>query len=88
MILKGFNSEVSYNGEQYHVQTEDLMFNNSAKVVTQVFKDGAIIKSVSLSYADKHRNIEPNCKSSVVMTMMRKQHHGILNMINSGKLDS
>lgn len=83
-IEKGFNSDVTKDGLSYHVQTEDWGKANPF-VVSQVFLNGAVIKSVKNHYND----ILPrglNSNRSSVQIALRVQHQQILDLLLSGKL--
>ncbi len=81
---KGFNSDVQFLGVRYHVQTEDWGMSNPY-LVSRVFKDGAVLKSVKTSYSE----VLPKGHNSGVQAIrlaMRVQHQQILDLLVSGHL--
>jgi hypothetical protein len=50
-LLPGYNHNIRFRGNVYHVQTEDGGKDNP-QVITHVFRGGAILDSVRTSYAD------------------------------------
>lgn len=81
---KGFNSDVAFLGSQYHVQTEDWGYNNPY-LVSRVFKNGAVVKSVKTAYAEILPN-GPAAESKAIRLAMKIQHQQILDLLLSGKL--
>ncbi len=81
---KGFNSDVSWLGSEYHVQTEDWGAANPY-LVSRVFHNGAVVKSIKTSYSE----ILPSGPASEARTIrlaMKIQHQEILDLLLSGKL--
>ncbi len=83
-MVKGFNSDVSCLGAQYHVQTEDWGLNNPY-LVSRVFKNGAVVKSVKTSYSEVLPR-GPVAEAKVIRLAMKIQHDEILDLLVSGKL--
>jgi hypothetical protein len=83
-MQKGYNSDVSFRGTAYHVQTEDLG-DSFSYIVTKVFQGGAVIKSIKTQYSEI-QNSGLKSKSESVVFAMRKQHQYILDQLNSGQL--
>ena len=82
MVL-GFNHNIGYKGETYHVQTEDSGVEKP-HIITLLFKGGAILCSMKISYADilKIDNLE-----SVVEELMKDQHKQMMRRLKSGEFD-
>jgi len=82
MVL-GFNHNVMYKGEVFHVQTEDSGVANP-HIITLLYKGGSIIASRKTSYADiiKADNLE-----RVVEELMKEQHKEMLRRLKSGDYD-
>ena len=81
---KGFNSDVSWLGTEYHVQTEDWGSTNPF-LVSRVFHNGAVVKSVKTAYSE----VLPHGASLEARTIrlaMKAQHQQILDLLLSGKL--
>lgn len=83
-VEKGYNSDVSWLGSQYHVQTEDWGFDNPY-LVSRVFKNGAVVKSIKTAY---HEVLPrgPSAESKAIRLAMKIQHQEILDLLLSGKL--
>ena len=90
-VVKGFNSDVCFHGHSYHVQTEDWGRSKSS-VVTKVFKNGAVIKTVVSCYEDLIKENSKDYSSTdgevedSIRFAMQTQHHQILNLLHSGQL--
>lgn len=82
MVL-GFNHNIMYKGEVYHVQTEDSGVANP-HIITLLYKGGVIICSQKTSYADilKMDNLE-----GVVEELMKEQHKGMMRRLKAGEFD-
>jgi hypothetical protein len=81
---KGFNSDVSWLGTQYHVQTEDWGTQNPY-LVSRVFQNGAVVKSIKTSYQE----VLPATsfiESKTIRLAMKIQHQQILDLLLSGQL--
>ena len=83
-VEKGFNSDVSWLGGQYHVQTEDWGLNNPF-LVSRVFHNGAVVKSIKTGYQEVLPN-GPVTESKAIRLAMKIQHQQILDLLLSGKL--
>jgi ketol-acid reductoisomerase len=82
MIL-GFNHNVNYKGEVFHVQTEDSGIS-SPNITTLLYKGGVILCSKKTSYADilKMSDLE-----TVVEELMKEQHKEVMRRLKSGEFD-
>ena len=83
MVL-GFNHNICYKSEVYHVQTEDSGIGKP-KIVTLLYKGGAIISSMTIDYSDilKAEKLE-----NVVEELMKEQHKQMMRRLKSGEFDS
>jgi len=79
----GHNQNVNYNGQMYHVQTEDGGKNNPV-ITTLVFKDGIVLGSRRTSYADILKSDELD---KVVREVMREQHSSVIKDLMAGLFD-
>lgn len=79
----GFNQNVNYNGEVYHIQTEDGGKNNPV-ITTLAFKGGVIIASRRTDYSDI---IKSDRLDDVVKGIMREQHTAVLKDLKAGLFD-
>lgn len=83
-MVVGFNHNFRYNGEVYHIQTEDSGVK-SPNIVTLLYQGGTILASKKTSYADiaKIDNLD-----KVVEELMKEQHKGMLRSLKSGEFDA
>lgn len=82
MVL-GYNHNVSYKDEQFHVQTEDSGVKNP-NIVTLLYRAGAILASKKTCYADilKIESLE-----AVVEDLMKEQHKDMMRRLKNGEFD-
>jgi hypothetical protein len=82
-MVVGFNHNFSYQGEVYHIQTEDSGML-SPNIVTLLYQGGTILASKKTSYADiaKIDNLE-----QVVEELMKEQHKNMLRGLKAGEFD-
>jgi hypothetical protein len=79
----GFNQNINYGGEVYHVQTEDGGTRNPV-ITTLLFKGGVIIASKRTDYSDI---IKSDQLDTVVKEIMRQQHSEMKDKLLSGGFD-
>jgi len=82
-MITGLNTETPYGGVTYHVQTED-MGHEYRKLITHVFKGGAILLSKKTSY---EHLLTDGYDETTIKKLMNDQHKTILKIIRSGKLE-
>lgn len=84
MMVVGFNHNVIYKGEMFHVQTEDSGIANP-HIITLLYRGGTIISSKKTSYADivKVENL-----GQVVEALMKEQHKEMLRRLKAAEFDS
>jgi hypothetical protein len=82
MVL-GFNHNIQYKGEIFHIQTEDSGVE-TPHIITLLYRGGTIISSKKTSYADIIRmdNLE-----KVVEELMKDQHKEMLRRLKLGEFD-
>lgn len=82
MVL-GFNHNVMYKGEVFHVQTEDSGVANP-HIITLLYMGGVILCSKKTSYADilKMESLE-----QVVEELMKEQHKEMMRRLKAGEFD-
>jgi hypothetical protein len=82
MIL-GYNHNVTYKGDVFHVQTEDSGITKP-HIITLLYREGVILCSKKTSYADiiKMENLE-----EVVEDLMKEQHKDMLRRLKTGEFD-
>ena len=88
-MLMGFNNDVGYRGLTVHVQTEDhgLEGKKGKKITTQVFRSGAILESITLSYADEIEGLEGKEREDIIKKKMKTMHKQAFINIKNGKYD-
>jgi hypothetical protein len=89
---KGFNSDVVYRGMNFHIQSEDWGSSNPY-LVSRVYQNGAVIKSVKTSYSEVlgptsgfMRSTRPQIDPNTIRYALRDQHEKILDLLLSGQL--
>ena len=82
MVL-GFNHNLQYKGEVFHVQTEDSGVANP-HIITLLYRGGVILCSQKTSYSDilKMDNLEV-----VVEELMKEQHKNMMRRLKTGEFD-
>lgn len=83
-MLVGYNHNIRYKGEVFHVQTEDSGIN-TPHIITLLYRGGNIIASKKTSYADivKMGNL-----NQVVEELMKEQHKDMLRRLKSAEFDA
>lgn len=83
-MLVGYNHNIRYKGEVFHVQTEDSGIN-MPHIITLLYRGGNIIASKKTSYADivKMGNL-----NQIVEELMKEQHKDMLRRLKSAEFDS
>lgn len=92
LVEKGFNSDVIFRGLNFHVQTEDWGLDNPY-IVTRVYQDGAIVRSVKTSYGEilgqgrnLHLRFDSESSRMLIRDRLYQQHQSILDQLLSGQL--
>jgi hypothetical protein len=80
-MLVGYNTNISYKGTVYHIQTEDSGKNNPV-ILTLLYAQGAILASRKTSYADLVNDPEYREK---VRDLMKRQHKVMIKELIAGK---
>ena len=82
-MVVGFNHNVMYKGDIFHIQTEDSGLANP-HIITLLYRGGTILASKKTSYADiiKMENLE-----KVVEELMKEQHKEMLRNLKAGQFD-
>ncbi len=80
-MIVGFNTDIKYRNEVFHIQTEDKGEGNPT-VETLVYHSGEILLSRRVSYA--HLLEKENLIDRVKM-MMKSQHEQVISELKVGK---
>jgi len=81
-MLSGYNTNVTYKGKTYHIQTEDSGLKNPV-IVTLLYVKGAILTSKKTSYA--HIMDNPDYKEKI-KELMKQQHKTMIKELLSGRV--
>jgi hypothetical protein len=83
-MIVGYNHNIKYKGEIFHVQTEDSGIN-TPHIITLLYRGGNIIASKKTSYADivKMGNL-----NQVVEELMKEQHKDMLRRLKCAEFDA
>ena len=82
-MVGGFNTNIRYKGQIFHVQTEDGG-KESPSIITLLYRGGAILFSKKTSYLDQ---LDDANRESIVRQLMEAQHSAMLQALKSGKID-
>jgi len=80
-MFTGFNNNVLYNNDMYHVQTENGGLNNTV-ITTLIYLKGAIVASKKISYQDI---IHEKDAEESVKKLMENQHKNMIKALLRGK---
>ncbi|MDX1390405.1 MAG: hypothetical protein R3344_14545, partial [Acidobacteriota bacterium] len=83
-MITGFNTDIDYEGQVYHVQTEDKGKDNPV-VETLVYTGGEILETRRLHYPDLAASAEYS--EERVMQLMENQHQALIREICNGQFD-
>jgi len=83
-LEKGYNSDILYLGNKFHIQTEDWGLENPF-LVSRVFKNGAVVRSIKVGYEEVlPEGLNSGCQA--IRLALEVQHNKILDLLVSGKL--
>ena len=80
-MLLGFNTNVTYNENTYHIQTEDNGLKNPV-IISRLYLKGEIIVTIKTSYADSVG--EPGYQKKI-KRMMMEQHSSMIEELLAGR---
>ncbi|GAW68033.1 hypothetical protein GPEL0_01r4178 [Geoanaerobacter pelophilus] len=83
-MVVGFNHNIRYKGELFHVQTEDSGKANP-HIITLLYRGGTILASAKTSYADI---IKTDQLELVVESIMKEQHKEMMRRLKNGEFDA
>jgi hypothetical protein len=78
-VQKGFNTDITHLGKSYHIQTEDWGFEKEF-IVTRVFCNGAVLKTVKTTYEQALRGGPVNDSKAIALAL-RNQHQLVLDQV-------
>lgn len=76
----GYNQNVLFRGEVYHIQTEDGGVSNPV-VTTLLFKGGVVLSSKRVNYSDI---VQSGKLEVVVKSIMAEQHAAMVKDLKEG----
>lgn len=82
-MITGFNTDVPYNGEVYHVQTEDKGKDNPM-VESLIYKGGEILGARRAAY---NKFLTNGYDEKAIIKFMEDQHRKIIDEIKRGAFD-
>ncbi len=82
-MVVGFNHNIRYRGDVFHIQTEDGGIKNPF-ITTLLYRGGTIIASKKTSYSDI---IKVEMLEKVVEELMQEQHKDMLRRLKAGEFD-
>jgi len=82
-MITGHNTDITYNGIIYHVQTEDRGKGNPV-IETLVYKGGEILEAYRTSYEE---DVQDSYDEQKIIALIEKQHRSVIWEIKSGKYD-
>jgi hypothetical protein len=82
-MITGHNTDITYNGVVYHVQTEDKGRGNPV-VETLVYKGGEILDARRTSYEEM---VQEEFDEKKIIHLIEEQHRAIIADIKGGKYD-
>jgi hypothetical protein len=82
-MVVGFNHNIRYKGESFHVQTEDGGIRNPF-ITTLLYHGGSIVASKKTGYSDI---IKVDMLEKVVEELMQEQHKDMLRRLKAGQFD-
>jgi hypothetical protein len=80
-VLIGYNTNVTYRGQTYHVQTEDSGSHNPL-IITLLYLKGAILRSKKTSYAHL---VGTSDFEEQLRTLMKEQHKEMIKDLFAGR---
>ena len=80
-MLAGYNTNISYKGDTYHIQTEDSGIKNPV-IVTLLYSKGAILTSKKTSYA---HIVNDHDYKEKIKELMKQQHKTMIKELLSGR---
>ena len=86
-MIKGFNSDILVGGQAFHVQSEDWGFEKQL-LTTAVFKNGAVVKKVKLTYTEVLAKSPLANKQEVLHLALKRQHYQVLDQLTRGDLSA
>ncbi len=81
----GHNTDVSYRGRTFHVQTENLGVAEHPTINTLVYHEGSLLNKVTSSYADLGDSVDQSYLDKL-KERVKQQHLKVLGGIKKGEI--
>jgi len=82
-VIAGFNTDITFEGVTYHVQTEDKGLNNPL-IISLVYLGGKVVASKSSKYRDI---IADKFDEEILAERLKRQHRLICAAIQVGRIE-
>jgi hypothetical protein len=82
-MITGFNTDIEYRGQVYHVQTEDKGVDNPI-IESLIYKGGEILGSRKLPYT---KILNDGYDEKAIVKLMEGQHRNMIQEIRAGKYE-
>ena len=82
-MITGFNTDVPYKGDVYHVQTEDKGKDNPM-VESLIYKGGEILGARRTAYA---KFLPNGYDEKTIIKFMEEQHRSVIDEVRRGRYD-
>ena len=83
-MVPGINTDVTRDGVDYHVQTEDLGAKNPI-ILTLVYRGGAVVLRETLDYG---QTLATEPSPSLIRALMDAQHRRVTRHVSDGGLEA
>lgn len=83
LMITGFNTDVPYDGQVYHVQTEDRGRKHPV-LVSLVYIGGTIVAKKSTPYSEQ---LNQGATEGMIASLLKKQHQVIIAAIKAGRIE-
>jgi hypothetical protein len=83
-MVPGINTDVTHDGFDYHVQTEDLGAKNPI-ILTLVYRNGAVVLRETLDYG---QTLATEPSPSLIRALMDAQHRRVTRHVSDGELEA
>jgi hypothetical protein len=83
-MITGFNTDVPYENQVYHVQTEDRGTKENPVLESLIYIGGSIIAKKLTPYADK---LNEGATEAAIASLLKRQHQIIIAAIKAGRIE-
>ncbi|MFQ5801844.1 MAG: hypothetical protein ACE5JQ_02985 [Candidatus Methylomirabilales bacterium] len=82
-MVPGFNTNLSWHKQTYHIQTEDLD-RGDPHILTVAYQGGAVVIRIKTHYGEL---LGPDPSPQAVRALMARQHRQVITDIQAGKVE-